>query len=108
LGKLNQIVADLIYKINRINNWELKIRFTWCPAHIGIKHNEKVDFLAKEASLTGTPFNNYIIMKVILASLRYDYMDIDKRFILKKVKMSLGKYYLNKFSDVKFKYPDSI
>jgi len=65
LGKLNQTVADLIYKINKVNNWELKIRFTWCPAHIGIKQNEKVNLLAKEASMTGTPFNNYITIMIV-------------------------------------------
>jgi len=76
LEKLNQTVADLIYKINRVKSWDPKIRFTWCPAHISIKQNEKVDLLAKEASMMGTPFNNYITVKELLSSL--EYIDIEK------------------------------
>jgi len=107
LGKLKKkykTVADLIYKINRINSVNPRIRFTWCLAHIGIDYNEKVDLLAKEAALVGTPFNNYITIKELLSSFQKEYADIDKKFIFEVKETSVGKYYMNNFSDIKFKF----
>jgi len=53
LNKLNHVVADLIYKVNKINCYNHKVRFSWCPAHVGVKHNERIDLLAKEAVIGG-------------------------------------------------------
>jgi len=51
LDRLNLIVADLIYKIDKINSNKSKERFSRCPAHVRVKHNEKIDLLAKEAAI---------------------------------------------------------
>jgi len=53
LTKLNIVIAELLHKITKTNSTENRVRFTWCPAHIGIENNEKVDSLAKEASIRG-------------------------------------------------------
>jgi len=34
-----------------LDSIEQKVRFSWCPAHISIIYNKKVDGLAKEASI---------------------------------------------------------
>jgi len=53
LTKLNVVIAELLHKITKTNSTENRVRFTWCPAHVGIEFNEKVDSLAKEASIRG-------------------------------------------------------
>jgi len=108
LGKLNQTAADLVYRICKINRGGTKIRFTWCPAHIGIEYNETADVLAKEAALGGTPYNNNITIRELSSSLRKEYDKIDKKFIFEENKALVGKYYINYFPDIKFKFVRSI
>jgi len=70
LGKLNQIVADLLYNINCDKHI---IKYTWCPVHVEIKHNEKVDLLAKEAAIGGEILNNFISSRELIFSFKLDY-----------------------------------
>jgi len=56
INKLNIALADLSYKLSRFNYNRNKIRFTWCPAHVVM--NEKVDLLAKKASVNEVWPNN--------------------------------------------------
>jgi len=75
LNKLNHVVADLIYKINKINKincYDYKVRFSWCPAHVEVKHNERVDLLA---DIGGELCNNNLTIKEIIISLKSDYID---------------------------------
>jgi len=104
LDNLNHIIAELIYKINNINYIEHKVRFSWCSAHVGIKHNEKVDLLAKEAAIGGESFNNNITSREIITSLKLDYANIDNQFLIKEDNTRVGGYYLNNFNEIKFKF----
>jgi len=36
INKLNIVLAELSYKLSRINFNGNRVRFTWCPAHVGI------------------------------------------------------------------------
>jgi len=40
LNKLNVVLAELVYKISKINLIENRVRFTWCPAHVGIQRKD--------------------------------------------------------------------
>jgi len=44
---MNQSIAELIYRINKFNYNEQKVRFSWCPAHAGINFIEKRTFWLK-------------------------------------------------------------
>jgi len=70
LNKLNIVIPELNYKISRLNINKVALRLIWCLAHIGIKNNEVVNRLAKDASNKGDLWNNNITSKEILAFLR--------------------------------------
>jgi len=70
--------------LSRINYNEVRVRFTWCPAHVGIEGNERADILAKEASVRGEVWNNLISYKEISTSLVSKYREIDNRFFFLK------------------------
>jgi len=53
INKLNLALAELSYRLSKINFNNNKVRFTWCSAHVGIIMNEKVDLLAKKAAISG-------------------------------------------------------
>ncbi len=50
----SQSRQDIVYEVlecyTRISQLGVKVKFTWVPAHIGVKGNEMVDGLAKQAS----------------------------------------------------------
>ncbi|KYQ56657.1 hypothetical protein ALC60_04256, partial [Trachymyrmex zeteki] len=52
--KLCPLIWDIQNRIYSINKFfpNINVRFTWCPAHIGIKDNEMVDAMAKEAAIS--------------------------------------------------------
>jgi len=78
LSKLNLLIDEIVYKISRLNKTNMRnIRFTWYPAHVGIKSNEMTDQGAKEASVSGDYWENNITYKEILNSLRSDYLEED-------------------------------
>jgi len=97
INKLNTILADLSYKISRINFNSSRVRFTWCPAHVGITGNEKIDLLAKEASISGEKWHNYVSCKE-MSSLTSLYNDIDSGFFFSEAEF-VGSYFLKNFSD---------
>jgi len=82
-NKLNVVLAELSYKIYRANYNENRIRFTWCPAHVGIALNESVDLLAKGASYNGKYWNNDIIYKEIASSLKPFYENMNSKLLVK-------------------------
>jgi len=104
LGKLNQVVADLIYKITKINCVEQRVRFSWCPTHISIVHNERVNFLAKEASISGEPNDNTITINELIYSLEREYSKREDPSELGVYRQLVGGYYLNNFPEIKFEF----
>lgn len=70
------------------------IRFTWCPAHVGIKDNEKADELAKSASRTGEFIDNKINYKQCISSMKNQYEDINDSF-LNTLNQNAGLFYKN-------------
>jgi len=74
--------------------------------HIGIKHNERVDLLAKEAAIEGEPCNNYITSRELMTNLKLDYVKIDNP--LGEEKAIVGAYYLNNFMNIKFKCKEDL
>jgi len=67
------MIAELSYKISRLNINNNLVRLTWCLAHVGIKNNEIVDRLAKEASTRSTLCNNKLTLKETIASFKTEY-----------------------------------
>jgi len=61
INKLNIALADLSYRLARMNFNDNRVRFTWCPAHVGITMNEKVDLLAKKTSFNGKIWHNNML-----------------------------------------------
>jgi len=102
-NKLNVVLAELLHKITKINSTENRVRFTWCPAHVGIEYNEKVDSLAKEASIRGELWNNNISCSEIISSFNLEYTNIDNSFYLSG-NNSAGSYYLNNFREININY----
>jgi len=70
---------------------------------VGIKHNEKVDLLAKETAIGGM-WNNNLTIREIITSLKLNYENIDKQVLLNKFNKLIGGYYLNNFKEIKFKF----
>jgi len=97
VNKLNIVLADLSYKISRINFAKNRIRFTWCPAHVGFSGNERADFLAKAASVNGEEWNNCISCREIFSFLSPVYMDFNSAFFHSEIES--GSYFLKNFSD---------
>jgi len=62
-SNISPTMSDLLLKINKLINSNINIRFTWCPAHKGIKGNELVDNSAKSASYSGVEINNLVSYK---------------------------------------------
>jgi len=99
INKLNTGLADLSYKISRINFNNSKLRFTWCPAHIGIMGNERADLLAKSASISGELWNNLICHGEISSVLSSLYRDIDYEFFFSESEVT-GSYFLKNFCEI--------
>jgi len=99
INKLNMALADLSYKLSRMNFNFIRVRFTWCPAHVGIIMNEKVDLMAKRAAIDGEIWNNNISYEEIISSLKplYKYIDSES-FLLRSGKV--GSYYFNNFNNI--------
>jgi len=97
INKLNTVLADLSYKLSRINFNEGRVRFTWCPAHVGIEGNERADRLAKEASVKGETWNNLISYKEISSSMVSKYRKIDTNNSYFSEVGSVGSYFLKNF-----------
>lgn len=53
------------------------IRFAWCPAHCGIRDNERVDSEAKAAARTGLLINNKVDYRQLISFLSADYWSLD-------------------------------
>jgi len=70
---------------------------------MGIKNNEIVDQLDKEASIRDTLWNNKITFKKIIALVKTDYLNIDRQY-LKSENKTIGLYYLLNFVKIKFNY----
>jgi len=60
--------------------------------------------LAKEAVLVGSPLNNHITIKELLSNFQKNYSDIDRKFIYEVKDTTVGKYYIDNFIDIKFKF----
>jgi len=70
---------------------------------VGIEYNEKVDSLAKEASIRGELWNNNISCSEIISSFNLEYANIDNSFYLAG-NNTVGSYYLNNFREININY----
>jgi len=80
--------------------FEIGLRFTWCPAHIGIVGNELADVCTKSAGLSENWVLNLIAYKEIISSLKNDYDKIDSDFI-NRISQGTKAYYMNNFREIK-------
>jgi len=103
LSLFSILVAEFIYKINKINCNEHKVRFSWCPTHVGIKQWKSRFTRAKEAAIGGEFYNNNITSREIITSLKLDYANIDNQLLIKE-DIRMGRYYLNNFNEIIFKF----
>ena len=53
----NSIIQDILYSIRDLKLKQITTVFCWIPSHIGIRENEEVDRLAKEAVTQGIQSN---------------------------------------------------
>ena len=60
----NPLIAKLIINLNQLNN-KKEIVLCWIPNHIGIKENDLVDSVAKEAQNDATDTNFKILYELI-------------------------------------------
>jgi len=96
INKFNIALADVSYKLSRVNFNNNRVRFTWCPAHVGITWNEKVDLLAKKAAINGEIWKNNVSYGEILSTLKPFYGNmVSGMFPLRKE--NVGSYYLKNF-----------
>jgi len=51
-SSLSLLIIILVKSLFRVT-----VEFLWVPSHVGITHNETVDRLAEEASISGSPSN---------------------------------------------------
>jgi len=98
INKLNTVLADLSYRLSRINFNEGRVRFTWCPAHVGIEGNEMADRVAKQASVNGENWNNPVSYKEISSALIPKYREIDFKYCFEEMGSS-GSYFFKNFDD---------
>jgi len=100
ITKLNMVLANLSYKLSRINFNKDRVRFTWCPAHVGIEGNERAEIVssAKEASVRGEIWNNLVSYKEIFASMVSKYREIDTNFFFWM--KDLEAYFLKNFCNI--------
>jgi len=99
LNKLKLPLAELSYKLSRVNFFENRVRFIWCPAHAGITLNEEVDLLAKKASVNGELWTNDISFGEVISALRVSYDNIDLNYFLSSPS-GVGSYYLRNFNEI--------
>jgi len=101
INKLNTVLADLFYKISRIN-FNNSSQIYLVPCSCGHIRNERVDFLAKAASINGEKWHNYISCKEISSSLTSVYNDIDFGYLFSEAEF-VESYFLKNFSDTDLK-----
>jgi len=104
---LSPIIMDVLLKIYKVRYLGIGIRFTWCPAHIGIKGNELADQCAKLAAVNGNQVENLVSYKEVFSFLHEEYDRIDSLFI-EHISQGTGMYYTSKFRDVKVKFVDKL
>lgn len=97
---LDPVIKDLFVLIlSCISKGIFSIRFSWCPAHKGIKGNESVDELAKKEAVDGSITTNKIEG---LNYLQNKYQKLDRAHL--EIKFIIGKYYFENFCKFNFKY----
>lgn len=75
--KLSPDVRNLALKISNLLKSGIRIRLTWCPAHVGILGNEEADKIAKNASISGFRIHNKLSFVDVLHALNNDYGTLD-------------------------------
>jgi len=97
----------LLLKVIRVVFSGIKIRFTWCSAHIGIEGNELVDICAKSANLSGVPINNLVAFKELMCYFKRKYKTMDFDFI-DNISRGTDAYYMNYFRDTNIKFIEKL
>jgi len=94
---------ELLLKVVRAIFSDIKLRFTWCPAHIGIEGNELADICTKSAGLLDVPINNLVAFKKLMFYFKKEYETMDFYFI-DDISRSTSVYYMNYFRDTNIKF----
>ncbi|XP_031784224.1 uncharacterized protein LOC116417118 [Nasonia vitripennis] len=106
-NRCSPLIAELRQKLASRAEENVKIKLVWIPAHAGIKGNETVDKMAKNAAIDGKLLNDPIPYSDFFANIK-ETCKKENQDIITNLGKKKGIFYFENFGDIEGEFIDNI